>query len=186
MLRSPCELRICPNSEEVIVCEAGLAKIGVLNRLNASARSSKYLFSVTLELLVQGKVEAASCRDHARCRHRRSRRCRRWARNRREIPGTSRPDRSGADRWACRSTLARKLRAPVPEGSPLILMVSGKPVCARVECRPSASRRGRRPPRGSNERRTACFWPKGSSIHERPGKECLLSKYVGPHSLTRS
>ncbi len=43
LARAFCELRIWPNRVEVMVCEAGLAKIGVLNRLKASPRSSKYL-----------------------------------------------------------------------------------------------------------------------------------------------
>src|SRR5258705_12812486 len=109
-----------------MVWEAGLAKIGVFVRLKASERISNQRFSPRLNLLLSErskrlipgprtvpiptfpKVRAAGWEYGAGSRNR--------------TPG---PIWCGS--FGVLFTLARKLRASVPEGSPLILMVSGNP-----------------------------------------------------------
>src|SRR6185437_10527278 len=78
-------------------------------------------------------------------------------------------------------TLARKLRAPVPDGSPLILMVSGKPVWA--EAMPPSCQ----PPRTESATRFQPepyfrSFPNGSAYTNDAVTFWRTSKYVGPHS----
>ena len=57
MLRSPVVLEISPNVAEVMVCEIGLSKIGVLERLNASPRISNHWPSRTGNLFERERLK---------------------------------------------------------------------------------------------------------------------------------
>ena len=73
MLRSPCELRIWPKSEEVMVCEAGLGKIGRIRQVEGFGADLEPTLLAHVELLAERQVEAAHSRtpddaDSRRCR----------------------------------------------------------------------------------------------------------------------
>ena len=113
-----------------MVCEAGLRKIGLFVRLKASARNSNHRRSLTLNFLPSDMSKRLIPGPRTMPIPTLPKVPARAGPNTGMDRGTARPGPIWCGSFGVPMTLARKLRAMVPERSPLVLMVSGKPLCA--------------------------------------------------------